>query len=110
MKLFSLISGKEVRIAPGQKKIPAKEFSTLQELLEILKRSKEKQIEFKKETAIEAEKTKKIGIRRGISSGARFVEQTSTALDEELKQLRDEIQKKNASPLFPPPAKSSEKN
>ena len=36
MKYFSLISGKEVRPAPGKKTIPAKEFSTLHDASEIL--------------------------------------------------------------------------
>ncbi|HAB99476.1 MAG TPA: hypothetical protein DCE71_06620, partial [Parachlamydiales bacterium] len=54
-KLFSLLSGQEVRIAPGEKIVPAKEFSTLQKASELLKKAKKEALEFAKEEAKEAE-------------------------------------------------------
>jgi len=94
MKFFSLISGKEVRIAPGQKRIPADEFSTIQEAAEILEVVEREALAFKKETAVEAEKTKEAAFQEGFQTGLTSLNQHLFALDEELKQLRNEIQKK----------------
>lgn len=94
MKLFSLISGKEVRIAPGQKKISAEEFSTILEAAEILAKVQEETEELKKQTAIEAEEEKKAGYDEGFQAGLESFNKHLLALDEELKELRAEIQKK----------------
>ncbi len=94
MKLFSLISGKEVRIAPGEKKIPSKEFSTLHKAVEILKQVEKETEELKRQTEIDAEEQKKLGFEEGFQSGLESFNKHLMALDEELKQLRVEIQKK----------------
>lgn len=94
MKLFNLISGKEVRIAPGQKRLPAKEFSTIFDAAEILETVEEETEEFKKKTAVEAEEQKKAGFEEGFQAGLESLNKHLLALDEELKQLRVEIQKK----------------
>lgn len=94
MKLFSLISGKEVRIAPGEKRIPAKEFSTLHKAVEILKQVEEETEELKRQTEIDAEEQKKLGFEEGFQAGLESFNKHLMALDEELKQLRVEIQKK----------------
>ena len=94
MKIFSLISGKEVRIAPGQKSIPAEEFSILQSAAEILARIEEETEELKKKTAIEAEEEKKSGFEQGYQEGLESFNKHLFALDRELQELRAEIQKK----------------
>jgi len=94
MKFFSLISGKEVRAAPGKKVIPAKEFSTLEEANDILKIVKQEAAAFTQETAIEAEKTKEQAFQEGFHEGLIALNKHLFALDKELKTLREDIQKK----------------
>ncbi len=94
MKLFSLISGKEVRLSPGQKRIPANAFSKIREAAEILEQVEREAFAFKKETAVEAEKTKEAAFQEGFQAGLDSLSKHLFALDEELKQLRNEIQKK----------------
>lgn len=93
-KFFSLISGKEVRIAPGKKIVPAKEFSTLEDANEILKTVKGEAAAFKQETAVEAEKTKELAFQEGFQEGLVSLNKHLFALDKELKHLREDIQKK----------------
>ena len=94
MKLFSLISGKEVRMAPGQKKIPAEEFSLIHEAASILQEVKEETEAFQKKTAIESEEQKEAGFDQGFQEGLESLNKHLFALDQELKELRTEIQKK----------------
>ena len=92
MKFFSLISNKEVRIAPGTKKIPAAEFSTIQSAAEVLETVLKEAIDFKKEVTIEVEKTKEAAFAEGFQAGLTSLNEHLLALDEELKELRVEIQ------------------
>lgn len=94
MKLFSLISGKEVRLAPGQKTVPAAEFSEAMDAAKILKLAEEEIEELRKKTAVEAEDEKKMGFEQGFQAGLESFNKHLLALDEELKALRAEIQKK----------------
>lgn len=94
MKFFSLISGKEVRVAPGKKKIPQEEFSLAQSAFELLKKVEEETEELKQKTVIEAEEEKKIGFEQGFQAGLESFNKHLHALDLELKELRTEIQKK----------------
>jgi len=94
MKFFSLLSGKEVRIAPGIKKIPSEEFSTLHSAAELLRIADEEITAFKKQAAEEAEAAKLAATKEGFQEGLTSLNKHLFALDEELKQLRAEIQKK----------------
>ncbi|MDE3046487.1 MAG: HrpE/YscL family type III secretion apparatus protein [Verrucomicrobiota bacterium] len=94
MKYFTLLSGQEVRRAPGQKVIPAKEFSTLHEASEILNQVKHEGEEFKKQLAIDAEKTKEQAYQDGFQEGLTSLNKHLFTLNEELKHLREDIQKK----------------
>ena len=94
MKLFSLISGKEVRMAPNQKRIPATEFSLIQEAASILEEVKVETEAFEEKTKAEAEEQKEEGYKKGHQEGLESLNKHLFALDEELKQLRHEIQKK----------------
>jgi type III secretion protein L len=94
MKFFSLLSGKEVRVAPGKKIIPAEEVATLESASAIVKMAKKEATEFKKETALEAEKTKETAFQEGFQEGLTSLNHHLLALDKELKALREEVQKK----------------
>jgi len=93
-KLLSLLSLQEVHLAPGQKSLPAAEFSKLVSAQEILKLLEEDTLEFKKQAALEAEKTKEGAFQEGFQEGLIALNQHIYALDQELKTLRHEIQKK----------------
>src|SRR5271169_1671683 len=68
-KFFTLLSGKEVRNAPGQKIFPAKEFGTLENAAGILKQVEEEALLFKQDTAKEAEKIKELAFQEGFQEG-----------------------------------------
>ncbi len=93
-KFFSLISGQEVRVAPGQKVVPAKEFSTLEQAHQILKKVQEEAITFKQETVQEAETIKEAAFQEGFQEGLVSLNKHLFALDQELKHLREDVQKK----------------
>ena len=86
-KLFSLLSGKEVRPAPGEKIIDAKEFSVLEKASELLKIAK-------KEIGEETEKAKKEGYEEGFEEGLASLNKHLFALDKELKEIRQSVQEK----------------
>ncbi len=94
MKLFSLITDREVRTAAGTKVISAKEFSTLQKASQILKTAKEEAKELAEKTVIDAEQERERGFQEGFQKGLESFHEHLFALDEELKELRSEIQKK----------------
>ena len=93
-KLFSLLSQKEVRLAPNQKIVPASEFSTLQNASEVLLIVKKEAEEYRKETAIEAEKIKESAFAEGFHSALESLNVHILSLDRELKQIREEVHKK----------------
>lgn len=93
-KFFSLISGKEVRVAPGEKIVPAKEFETLENANEILKTVKAEGFAYRQEVAKESEKIKEQAFQEGFQEGLVSLNKHLFALDEELKILREDIQKK----------------
>lgn len=93
-KFFSLISGSEVRIAPGEKIVPAKEFETLEKANDLLKTVKGEAVEYKQKIVEEGEKTKELAFQEGFQEGLTSLNQHLFALDEELKQLREDVQKR----------------
>ena len=94
MKYFSLLSGEEVHPVPGRKVIPAKEFSTLKEASEILVTVQREAEEFKRKVAEEAEMQKELAFQEGFQEGLASLNQHLLFLDRELKQIREEVQKK----------------
>ena len=94
MKFFSLFSGKEVRLAPGRKTIPAKEFSLLTEAEEILSMVKKEAEHYKRDTAAESEKIKEQAFNEGFQEGLISLNKHLLALDHELKAIRSDVQKK----------------
>lgn len=93
-KFFSLISNSEVRLTAGQKIVPKKEFSKITQANEILKTVKSEAAEFRKQVLAEAEKTKELAFEEGFQEGLISLNKHLFALDKELKDLRENIQKK----------------
>ncbi|MDP1608546.1 MAG: HrpE/YscL family type III secretion apparatus protein [Chlamydiales bacterium] len=93
-KLFSLFSDQEVHIAPGEKVIPGREYSTLHKALEILKITRKEALKFAKEAAKEAETIKELAFKEGFQEGLTSLNKHILALDQELETLRTEVQQK----------------
>lgn len=93
-KFFSLISSKEVHLAPGTKILPASEFSNLVTAKTVLETVHEEANLYKQETAIESEKIKECAFQEGFQEGLVSLNKHITMLDAELKTLRSDIQKK----------------
>jgi type III secretion protein L len=93
-KYFTLISGKEVRSAPDKKVIPSKEFSTLHDAAEILEAVQREALEYKKGIASETETIKELAFDEGFQEGLVSLNKHLLLLDQELKQIREDIQKR----------------
>jgi type III secretion protein L len=93
-KLFTLLSEKQVRLAPGQKVIPASEFSVLQEAHEILHKVQTEAAQYRLETAAEAEKVKESAFQEGFALALESLNMHILQLDKELKQIREEVHHK----------------
>ncbi len=96
MKYFSLLSGQQVHPAPGKKVIPSEEFSTLHDASEILHMVKIEANEFKKEAVKETEILKDLAFQEGFQEALNSLNNHIHLLDEELKKIREEVQKKIA--------------
>lgn len=94
VKLFSLISGQKVRLAPGQKIVPANEYSELLDASEILKTVQMEALEFRRDVATEAEITKEQAFNEGFQEGLQSLNEHILALDRELKAIREDVHKK----------------
>jgi len=94
VKLFSLISKQEVRLAPGKKIVPAAEYSELQEASSILKTVHAEAMEFKKKSLEEAELIKEQAFKEGFQEGLQALNAHILSLDRELKAIREDVHKK----------------
>jgi type III secretion protein L len=94
MKFFSLLSQKDVHIAPGQKIVPADECAILQSANDLMKKAKHDAAEINKEALAEAEKMKEQGYQDGFQDGLKALDAHILALDHELKAIREEVHKK----------------
>ncbi len=94
VKLFSLISGQKIALAPGQKIVPASEYSELQEASDILKTAQMEALEFKRSVANEAETTKELAFQEGFQEGLKALNEHILALDRELNAIREDVHKK----------------
>jgi len=94
MKFFSLISEEEVHIAPGEKIVSANDFSKLKKANDILKQVKIQAYEYKQACAKEAELYKEQSSKEGFEEGLNKFNKILMQLDNELKSLRDEFNKK----------------
>ncbi len=94
MKFFSLLSGQDVHPAPGKKVIPAEEFSTLVQASEILAQVEQEAEKYKKETMEESEELKELAFQEGFQEGLISLNKHILTLDHELKQIREDVQKR----------------
>jgi type III secretion protein L len=93
-KYFVLFSGKEVLAAPGKKIVPSTEFTTLQNAEEILEVVQKDALEYKKSVTSEAEKIKEAAFQEGFQEALISLNKHLLLLDQELRTLREDIQKK----------------
>lgn len=93
-KLFSLISSKEVHLAPGEKILPASEFSTLMDAKALLETIEKEAASYRQEVAEEAEVIKETAFQEGFQEGLTSLNRHLQAIDKELKTLRADIQVK----------------
>lgn len=76
-----------INMAPGEKILPAKEYSTLVKAAGVLKKAKE-------EIEKEAEETKEAAFEEGFQKGLEKWSHQLAAINEELRELREETQRK----------------
>lgn len=94
MKFFSLIKKETVRKAPNVKVIPKEEFSTLVSAEEILSQVKHETEEYKKQVHQECEEIKKQAFEEGFEEGLKKFNEKVLKLNQQMIQLREEVQKK----------------
>lgn len=94
MKFFSLISGEEVTLAPGEKVVSEKDFSTLCSAQGILKKVQEDALAYKKSVVTEIEKEREMAFQQGYQEGLAALNHHLLALDKELQHIREDVQKK----------------
>lgn len=94
MKYFTLIHGGEVRPAPDAKIVPSQEFSKLITASELLATVTSEAAHFRKTTAEEAETIKEAAFQEGFQEGLTSLNQHLLALDRDLKEIREEVQKR----------------
>lgn len=92
-KFFTLIHGDQVRLTPENKIIPAKEFSTLQDAAEVLKRVKEDAEKYQRQVIEECEKIKEHGFKEGYDEGLKEWGEHLAAFEKKMEALREEMQK-----------------
>ena len=94
MKYFSLFSSEEIHTAPDKKVIPAKEFQTLQDALEILEKVKEDSKTYRKKIVSECEMLKENAENIGFQKGLEKLNDHVLKLDHLVKNLSEEVHKK----------------
>jgi type III secretion protein L len=92
-KLFSLISEKEVSLAPGEKIVSAKDFSSLEKASDILKTAKREAIDYRKKVAEECELLKEEGFKKGFDEGLEKLNSLIIKLDKEIQKFEEELKK-----------------
>ena len=92
-KFFSLLSGKEVSLSPGEKIVLAKDFSTLVKSSDILKAVKQEAIEYRKKVALECETLKEEGFKKGFDEGLEKLNVLIVKLDADIKKFEEELKK-----------------
>ena len=94
MKYFSLFDDETIGAAPKKKIIPAEEFSTLEEAIEIVKRVKKEEVIYRKKIEDECELLKKQAYEDGYQKGLEKFNEALAKIDAEIKRLHEDFQKK----------------
>ena len=90
-KFFTLMNGSEVRIAPGARVIPAKEFSILVDAKEVLGKIQEDAQQYRKDTSVACEAEKEQAQREGFALGLQQWAQQLTLLEQEQSRVHDKM-------------------
>lgn len=92
-KLFTLIHGDEIRIAPKKKIIPAAEFSTLMDASEIIDHAKADVKNYHQTIASECELVKENAYREGYEEGFKQWSEQLEKLEEEIGKAHSDLEK-----------------
>jgi type III secretion protein L len=105
MKYFSLFNGEEIHTTPGEKIVSGEDVTTLIEAADILKKIKNDGEKHLQKTKEECEELKKQACEEGFDQGLENFNTAVLQLEKEIKDLRDEFEKK----IFPIALKAAKK-
>ncbi len=92
-KFFSLLHGGSVHIAPKKKVIPAEQIGTLVNAQEVLSKVQLDAEQYRREVVAEAENLKEQAERAGFEEGFKQWSDRVSALEEEIKKVRQDTEK-----------------
>lgn len=92
-KLFSLIHEGGLKVAPKNKVLPAKAFSTLLSAAEVLKKVKEDAEQYRREVVEECEQLKEVAQHEGFEAGFQQWVEKIAQIEGEIIQVRREMEK-----------------
>lgn len=96
-KIFSLIRGDALHVAPQVKVLPAKEYSMLMDAAEVLQNVKDDAEEYKMKVVEEAEKLKIQAQKEGFEEGFKSWAEAVALLETEIEKVRADVEKMLAS-------------
>jgi len=92
-KIFSLLHGDKIHVAPNTKMIPSETFSSLINAQEVLQRVKKDTKQYKMEAATEIEQLREEAKKEGFDEGfSEWIEKTAE-LEEEIHKVRKDIER-----------------
>ena len=94
MKYFSLFKGEEIHVNPEEKVIPESEYSLAIEAFDIVKKAKQDTEEHKRKTEKHCDELKKEAYEKGYEKGLEKLNKNILQLDQDIKNLRNEFNKK----------------
>lgn len=92
-KFFTLISGKEITVAPGKQRIPAAQFSQGLDALELQSQVQKEADAYRLQVAKECETFKTQGYQEGYEQGYQEWTESLSALEKEIRSVHDELKK-----------------
>lgn len=92
-KLFSMIDGRTITLAPGKKRLPAEAFSTLLSCTDLLETTKKDAEQYRKQITAECEEIKTHAETEGFQAGFDQWTQTIAYLEKEIAKVKEELQK-----------------
>lgn len=93
MTLFSLIDETKVLLAPGQKVIKKDDYQKIVSSKELVQKTIQDTIEYKKQAMVETEKSKELAEEEGFSAGLRQWAQELGSINKEVVKAREEFEK-----------------
>lgn len=91
-KLFTLIHGDRILVAPKKKIIPAEELSTLQDAQEVLQHIKQDAEQFRMQVAKDSEQIKENAFKEGYENGFKQWAEHLVQFEKKLEDLHKEMQ------------------